>query len=153
MKRKYKILLIVILLAYPVYKGLRELFWVTRESYMLTNELRIKIAIDPGIVAYQDLNTEKRVTLTNIKTNVKLKFKYTSLERSLFFFIDSSGDKQTITIVDQFVGQNIYDISTLRLLSNVDSFVKFGGDGGCNDECLENLGKPDLIYDYTGFHN
>jgi hypothetical protein len=146
-------LLLVLLLAYPVYKGLRELFWVKRNSHLITKELKIKITVDPDILAFQDPNFEKEVVITNLNTGAKLKFAYTSLEQSLFFYIDSTNPKPTIKIVDQFSGQNIYDISTLRLLSTVDNFIGFSSENGCNDECLKKLGKPYLVYDYTGFHN
>ena len=152
MKKKYKILLLILLLLYPFYKGLRELLWVRHNSYVLDNTLKITLRIDGDIFGFQDFNYDKTLTVTNSVTKAKMKASYISLEPNFYFFLDTLNSKKVLSIVDEFAGQNFYDYSTLKLINTEDCFIKFGGCGGCNDSCLSKLGKPYLVYDDGGFH-
>ncbi len=152
MKKKYKIFLAILLLLYPVYKGVREIFWVRHSSYTIDNTINIKLRIDDGILGFQDFDNDKTITIFNSSTKAKYKTSYVSLESNLYFYIDTVNARKVLSIVDQFAGQNIYDYSTLSLINNDDCFKEFGGCGGCNDSCLARLGKPYLTYDNDGFH-
>ena len=137
---------------YPCYKGIRELFWVKHSSYTIDNSIKIKLRIDTDIFGFMDFNSDKTISITNSKTKAKMSASYISLESDLYFFIDTLNSKKVLSVVDQFAGQNVYEISSLQLLNKVDAFIGFAGGDGCNDECLKNLGKPYLIYDNAGFH-
>jgi len=150
--KKYKIWLAILIFAYPVYKTLRELVWVTHASHTVDNSLQIKVRVDRDIFGFLDYNYEKTITLINNTTNKKTKISYISLEPSLYFFLDSANSKRIISIIDMFAGQNSYDNSSLNLLGDRDCFVIFGGCGGFSDSALIKLGKPDLIFDYDGLH-
>jgi hypothetical protein len=152
LKRKYKIGLLVLLLIYPVYKGVRELCWVKHTSYTIGHSLKIKLRIDNGIVGLQDHENDKTITITNSKTKAVLTVSYVSLEPNLYFYLDTIHSRKLLSIADQFAGQNTYDYSTLKLISSKDCFKTFGGCGGFNDSCLSALGKPDLVFDDKGLH-
>ncbi len=140
------------MLLYPIYKGVREIFWVRHSNYTIDNTIKIKLRIDDGILGFQDFDNDKTITIMNSETKATMKASYVSLESNLYFFIDTLSSKKVLTIVDQFAGQNIYDYSTLKLINTEDCFKEFGGCGGCNDSCLGQLGRPYLIYDSDGFH-
>ena len=144
--------MIILLLIYPIYKGVLEIFWVRHSTYTIDNTIKIKLRIDDGIFGFQDFNNDKTITISNIKTKTKMTTSYVSLESNLYFFIDTVNSKKVLSVVDQFAGQNFYDYSTLELLNSEDCFKEFGGCGGCNDSCLVKLGKPYLTYDNGGFH-
>ncbi len=148
----YKKLLIILLLAYPVYKGVRELFWVKHTSYTIDKNIQIKLCVDTDIFGFQDFNNDKTITVVNRETGAKMNVSYASLEFDLYFYINTINSKKVLSIVDKFAGQNTYDYSTLKLINKEDCFVEFGGCGGFNDSSLVALGKPYLIYDYDGFH-
>lgn len=152
MKKSYKILLIILLLLYPCYKGIRELLWVKHSSYTIDDTLKIKLRMDTQIFGFIDYNHDKTITITNSETKAKMKTSYVSLESNLYFFLETVNSKKVLSVVDQFAGQNFYDYSTLQLLNKEDFFKGFGGHDGCNDSCLTRLGKPYLIYDNNGFH-
>jgi hypothetical protein len=152
LKKKYKILLIILLLLYPIYKGVREIFWVGHSSYTIDNTIKIKLRIDGGILGFQDFDNDKTITIFNSGTKAKIKTSYVSSESNLYFFIDTINARKVLSIVDQFAGQNIYDYSSLKLINKKDCFKDFGGCGGCNDSCLAKLGTPYLTYDNIGFH-
>jgi hypothetical protein len=141
LKKKYKILLIILLLLYPIYKGVREIFWVRHSSYTIDNIIKIKLRIDDGLLGFQDFYNDKTITISNSETKVKAKASYVSLESNLYFYIDTINANKVLLIVDQFAGQNIYDYSTLKLINKEDCFKDFGGCGGCNESCLTELGN------------
>ena len=144
--------MLILLLLYPIYKGVREIFWVRHSSYSIDNAIKIKLRVDTDIFGFQDFNNDKTITIANSETKSEVKVSYVSLESNLYFYIDTINAKKTLLIVDQFAGQNIYDYSSLKLINKEDCFKDFGGCGGCNDSCLSQLGKPNLIYDNDGFH-
>lgn len=152
MKRKYIILLITFLLCYPIYKAFRELLWVKHSSYTIKDTIKIKLRIDNEIFGFQDIETDKTITIFNKHSKAETKASYVSLDSHLYFFLDTIDSKKVLLVVDQFAGQNIYDYSTLNLINNEDCFKEFGGCGGCNDSCLIEMGIPYLIYDNDGFH-
>ena len=150
LKRKLAIIFLTLVVCYAIYKGLRELLWVTHAKAKIDNIAEVKLRIDDDIIGFQDFNCDKSITLANNHTNATIHISYISLEKNLYFFIDSI--KKTISILDQFSGENIYDYSTLKLITKVDCFKQFGGCGGYNDSCLSKFKKPDLVFDNTGFH-
>ena len=133
MKKKYKTFLAIILLLYPIYKGVREIFWVRHSSYTIDTTLKIKLRIDDGILGFQDFDNDKTITISNIQTGAKTKASYVSLESDLYFYIDTINSKKVLSVVDKFAGQNSYDYSTLNLISTENCFINFGGCGGFND--------------------
>jgi hypothetical protein len=137
---------------YPCYKGIRELLWVRHSSYTIDNAIKINLRIDTDIFGFQDFNNDKTITITNSETKAMMKTSYVSLESNLYFYIDTMKSKKVLSIVDQFAGQNFYDYSTLKLVSNEDCFKEFGGCGGFNDSSFATLGTPYLTYDNNGFH-
>ena len=152
MAKKYKILLITLLLSYPLYKGIREFFWVRHSAYIFDTAIEIKVRHDQELFSFQDTRHEKTISLTNKITHSNLNISYTSLEPNLYFYIDSIDSKNTLVIIDEFAGENKYDYSTLKLLTKKDCFKEFGGCGGVNDSFISKLKPPFLIYDITGFH-
>jgi hypothetical protein len=144
--------LITLLLLYPIYKGVRELFWVRHSSYTIDNSLKIELRIDTNIFGFQDFNSDKTINITNSETKAKMKSSYVSLESDLYFYIDTVNSKKVLSIVDKFAGQNIYDYSTLQLVSNENCFKDFGGCGGFNGSSFDSLGTPYLTFDNDGFH-
>jgi hypothetical protein len=152
LKKKYKILLGLLIIFYPCYKGLRELIWVTHIYYAIDNVLQIKLRIDPDITGFQDFPISKTITITNSITNARLKTCYVSLEPTLYLFLDSSTSQKFILIADEFAGQNSYNYSTLQLIGKKDCLNESGGCGGFDNSTLAKLGKPYLIYDNKGFH-
>ena len=151
MKKKYTIILATLLLLYPIYKGARELFWVTHSSYSIGN-IHINIRVDSDIVGFQDFDHDKTITVTNSHTKASLKVSYVSIEPGLYFFMDTTNGAKTISIVDRYLGQNKYNGSTLALLSKPDCLTSPGGCGGFNDSGLAALGKPWLTYENGSFH-
>ncbi len=152
LKKKYKILLITLLLIYPVYKGVRELFWVKHISYNIDNNIKIKLRVDTDIFSFQDFNNAKTITVTNKETGVEINASFVSLESNLYFYIDTINSKKMLLIIDKFAGKNTYDYSTLKLVSKEDCFIEFGGCGGFNDSSFEISGKPNLTNDKDEFH-
>ena len=121
------------------------------KQHSIDNILIVKLRIDQDITGFQDLNIDKTITLTNTQSKATIRISYTSLKYELYFFIDSSNSK-TISIVDQFAGQNFYDYNTLQLLNKENCFKEFGGCGGFSVSSFIALGKPFLIFDETGWH-
>ena len=145
-------MLLTLLLLYPVYKGLREIFWVRHSSYTINNSLKIKIRIDDGMLGFQDFDNDKTITIFNSETNSGMQASYVSLSADLFFFIDTINSRKVLSIVDPFAGQNTYDYGSLQLINITDCFKEYGGCGDCDDRCLAELGPPFLVYDDKGFH-
>jgi len=139
-------------MAYPCYKGLRELVWVTHDSYTVDNSLKIKLRIDRDIFGFQDFNYDKTITLVNSSTNKRTKISFVSLQPNLYFYLANTNSQRVLSIADQFAGQNSYDNSSLNLIGNRDCFRNFGGCGGFSDSSLLKLGKPYLTFDYSSFH-
>jgi hypothetical protein len=152
LKKRSKIFLVILLLLYPIYKGVREILWVRHSSYTIDSTLKIKLRIDDGILGFQDFDNDKTITISNIKTGAKMKASYVSLESDLYFFVDANSSNKVLSVVDKFAGKNSYDYSTLKLISTQNCFIDFGGCGGFNDSSFDALGKPYLIYDNDGFH-
>jgi hypothetical protein len=147
LKKKYKILLAALIMVYPLYKGARELFWVTHQSIAVNQTLHIAVRMDPDIFGFQDYNYDKTITVTNTATKASLKISFVSIEPNLYFYTDSAAT--TFSIADQYAGMNTYDYATLKLVSNADCFSEFGGCGGYSDS---NRLKPVLIFDNKGLH-
>ncbi len=145
-------MLIILLLAYPAYKGAREVFWVDHYTYTIDNGLKIKLRIDKGLMGFQDFEEDKTIIITNIKTNATKKVSFTSLETNLYFFITTVNSRKILSVIDPFAGQNDYDCLTLELLNKKDCFKEFCGCGGLQDSSLFKQEQPYLIYDSKGFH-
>jgi hypothetical protein len=152
LKKIYKILLLLIILAYLVDKGLRESCWVKHSSYLIENTLNIKIRADENVLGFQDIPINKTITLTNKVTKASVRVSYTSLELTIYFFLDSMSNQKVLRIVDPYTGKNIYDYTTLKLLSEKDCLTDEEYCGGYNDSSLTKMGKPYLVYDANGFH-
>ncbi|MGC4104270.1 hypothetical protein [Ferruginibacter sp.] len=148
MKKKYKIILILLLLSYPCYKGFRELFWVEHYSYTINNSLEIKLRIDPDITGFQDFDIDKTITLFNKKTQAKNKISFTSLEPGLYFSLDNTDTPKILSIADRFAGQNTYNYATLQLTGSKDCLTEYGN---CEGFRL-NYDSLYLIYDDKGLH-
>src|SRR5437868_272224 len=105
MKRKYIILLVILLLIYPLYRGWRNWFWVTRDSFTLDGTMNIMIEFDPSMIGYIDHPISKKLWITNLKTNAQLNIAYESIEWPVYFFIDTIGSEKLLLIVDKFKGR------------------------------------------------
>jgi hypothetical protein len=128
------------------------LVWVKHSSCMIDSALHVRLRIDPGIMGFQDFESDITISILNTMTKAEMKTSYVSLETNLYFFLDTLNPKKMLSIIDQFAGQNFYDYATLKLINSEDCYKEFGGCGGCNDGCLAASGKPYLVYDDDGFH-
>lgn len=144
--------MIFILLVYPIYKGARELFWVQNSRYAIDKTLQINLRIDAGIFGFQDFENEKVLIISNSRTKQKLRICYVSLEPELYFYIDTLNAAKILSVVDKYAGKNVYDYSTLKLISSQNCLDYFGGCGGLDAESFAALGMPDLVYADGSFH-
>jgi len=152
MNKKYKVLALILILVYPCYKAIRELIWVKHFKYNVDNSFQINLRIDTDLSGFQDINVEKTITLINLVTKKRAEINYVTIEPDLYFFVDSTSSIKTISIVDKFAGQNLYNYQTLQLMNSVDCFKEFGGCGGFSNSGLTQLGKPFFVYDGNSIH-
>ena len=152
MKKKFIILMIVLVLIYPLYKATREMVWVRNCSYTIDNTLKIRLRVDTDIFGFQDFNNDKTITVTNVSTKATMKASYVSLEPDIYFYIDTTNSSKMLSIVDKFAGRNIYDFETLKLIGAENCFMEFGGCGGFNDSSFAKLGAPSLSYENGDFY-
>jgi hypothetical protein len=152
LNKKTKIVLIILLLVYPIYKGLREVIWVDHSTYTLNNSLKVDVRLDVDMFGFQDYDNIKTITITNLNTKAKTKASYVSLEPNLYFYIDTVHSTKVLSVVDRFAGQNSYDYMTLQLIGSQDCFKEYGGCGGFDDDGFANLGTPFLNYENNNFH-
>jgi hypothetical protein len=151
---KLKILLLILTVGYAIYKVAREIFWVIRDQQTIDENLSVKLAFDEefSVVLSPDIFVRKRIKVRNRKTNAKLSLNFESAEWNLYFIVEESPNGEVLRIIDQFLGQNTYKYSTLKLLEGEKDCFKIDDNcGGYNDIGLDDLGEFTLIYNYEGF--
>ena len=152
MKRAFIISFVLVVGLFLVYLVLRELLWVVRDSSSIDDNLAVVVEFDPAMTGWLDPLVDKEITVTNRLTQSILHLDATSIEWNLYFFVVKEDNDEFLIISDEYVGSNVYNYSTLELLSDIDCFTSDKYCDGLSEKELSMLGKATLTFDSEGFN-
>lgn len=155
LNKSLKIKIVIFLSIVFLYKIGREVFYVIRDTSEIDDNLIVSIKYDPELLGFIDPLVEKKILIRNLQSKAVLEIELESIEWNLYFYVDEFSKRKELRIVDQYLGQNIYDYNTLKIKNEEDDCFKFPEKscGGFSEKSLKALGNPILIYTLDGFFN
>ena len=130
-----------------------QLFWIKRYSADLDSNISVRLKHYDMMTYFLDPNTTKTLTIYNNLTGAKQQTEFVSESWGLYFYVRESVDGKTLTVIDPWLGGNVYDYATLkRLNTDVDYLSEEGwGEGLPFLDTITRLGAPALHFNGERF--